>query len=135
MKKILFLILFSGVLFSQTFQKQEVLLTTPNTFTATQTFADVTVTSEAKLVFGTGTVANDSVTINSQVGIIDIGTDFDEFTFTNSYITANSLVMVIPQDNRMLDISTLQVTPGSGSASIFYIATGITNLFFIIFNP
>jgi hypothetical protein len=81
------------------------------------------------------TTAGDAATINEKAGRFRKDNSGTTFTLTDSYITANSIILLTIHGNQN-GVATLSVTPGSGSADItFNAAPGAnTDVNFIIVN-
>lgn len=85
-------------------------------------------------VFSTGAVVTDAITLNAQTGVIDFMGDVDGFVWTNSYLTANSTIILMDMTGQITSQFTL--TRGSGTCTVAYTAGGsVGNVSFIIFNP
>ncbi len=88
------------------------------------------------LVKGTGTEATNAVTVNNQAGVITTsslttaGGDNYEITFTNSFITTNSVILTsIMGGTNTTDNITLKATAGSGTSTLtIYNDTAATSL-------
>ena len=98
--------------------------------------ASTTLSNQLRLVFNTGAVVDNAITLNAQTGIIDFDDDLDGFVWTNSYITANSMIQMITMSGESFTVP-ISYARGSGTVTLTYTATGVQTgeYSFIIYNP